>query len=275
MIVGIKVNAHVGVISGEETKKVGTKPQDVSSDELVPEETVMQSPEHVRSHVLTKNTLLATCLVSVLDSQGNCVTARALLDSGSQANLITEKCAQLLGLKRQKCHVTVQGLGTGDPQIAKGSLSLYMQNPLLPHSPNPFDALILPSLSGPLPAQPVALEPLAMLHTLSLADPSFHIPAPVDLILGIDTFNELAMEGIMREGKITYCRTIFGWSVSGVQETQSSLHIRLFHVRILSFVGEVSGLYPLDYDPTVFWVAEGTVASKGPPGLSGNMSPEL
>lgn len=58
-----------------------------------------------------KNVFMLTAIVIVVDRYGTEHLARALLDSASQPNLITEKMAQLLRLKRSKTNVLVQGIG--------------------------------------------------------------------------------------------------------------------------------------------------------------------
>ena len=65
------------------------------------------------------NTLLTTAIVHARDSAGQHHPIRALLDGGSQLNLITEGCLQRLGLPRRKFKTTIGGLGarTGDARL--------------------------------------------------------------------------------------------------------------------------------------------------------------
>lgn len=59
----------------------------------------------ILSNSLPKQTvLLSTTKVE------NFQTARVVLDSGSQANFITQKCLNQLGLKKKKISISIQGL---------------------------------------------------------------------------------------------------------------------------------------------------------------------
>lgn len=55
--------------------------------------------------------ILATALVKVNDQFGNAHVVRALLDSGSQINFISEQCANMLKLKQQSKHLQILGIG--------------------------------------------------------------------------------------------------------------------------------------------------------------------
>ncbi|XP_058457001.1 uncharacterized protein LOC131434350 [Malaya genurostris] len=55
--------------------------------------------------------ILPTAIVRVQGSDGNLQHARALLDSGSEASLISESCASKLGLSRSSGKFVVSGLG--------------------------------------------------------------------------------------------------------------------------------------------------------------------
>ncbi|KAJ8969787.1 hypothetical protein NQ317_018783, partial [Molorchus minor] len=54
--------------------------------------------------------ILSTALVQVVNWQGYPVTCRALLDNGSQSNLITEEMCKRLGLERQNVEVSISGI---------------------------------------------------------------------------------------------------------------------------------------------------------------------
>lgn len=56
---------------------------------------------------------LATAVILVEDSKGNQYGARALLDSGSECNFISERLCQLLKVDRARADVKVQGIALG------------------------------------------------------------------------------------------------------------------------------------------------------------------
>jgi hypothetical protein len=56
------------------------------------------------------NILLAAAVVEVRDKSDQYVPCRALLDSSSQSQFITERCVQRLKLPRTQTHTSIQGI---------------------------------------------------------------------------------------------------------------------------------------------------------------------
>ena len=81
-----------------------------SSSEDKLKQTISQSPQ-VTSTIDNSQVLLQTALINMLDKRGNPLQCRALLDSGSQMNLITNSCRSRLGLnlERSDASFTVAG----------------------------------------------------------------------------------------------------------------------------------------------------------------------
>ncbi|XP_065092852.1 uncharacterized protein LOC135713638 [Ochlerotatus camptorhynchus] len=65
-------------------------------------------PAHVRS---SSTAFLCTVVLTVLDEYGNEYAARALIDSGSQSNLISKKLARRLNLKTERTNILISGVG--------------------------------------------------------------------------------------------------------------------------------------------------------------------
>ena len=64
------------------------------------------------AHRRTSSILLATAVVLVEDDMGSLYPARALLDSGSECNFMSEKLSQRLKINnREKVDVSVLGIG--------------------------------------------------------------------------------------------------------------------------------------------------------------------
>lgn len=66
-----------------------------------------------------KQVMLATAIIKILSSDGNIVEARAILDSASQSNFITESLAKRLNLKTQNFHIPVAGINNSLSKISK------------------------------------------------------------------------------------------------------------------------------------------------------------
>lgn len=160
--------------------------------------------------------LLATALVKIRDIWGNYQTLRAIIDTGSQTSFITEKCTNRLGLPKNKSSSEIQGIGEVGITSQLGGVSLLV------HSVNentslPVNAIILPRICSDLPRAAIAKENWNHIKNLTLADPEFYKPRPIDLLLGADQFPL-----IMRNGRIfgknnepVAVNTIFGYILMG------------------------------------------------------------
>ena len=172
------------------------------------------------SSVAVPNTLLATAVVLARNSKGQQQPVRALLDGGSQLNLITEGCLQRLGLPRRKLKTTIGGLGgeeRGRKTESNGIAEIVINSRLNSNLQYSLTVLSLPTVTSPQPNFPV--DPTNCLHfkDLPLADPNYYREGHVDLLLGADIFTEILRNGIRRgpEGAPKAYNTTLGWAVSG------------------------------------------------------------
>ncbi|XP_028166873.1 uncharacterized protein LOC114357459 [Ostrinia furnacalis] len=175
--------------------------------------TSLPSNSSVHSEVL-----LATALVRVESQSGNMLTFRSLLDQGSQASFISESAARLLGLKRVACNVNVSGVGDRVPSVVSKSLvSFKLQSTLDPTFVIPVKAYVLKKLTSVIPKRKVNIQLSQSLTQLKLADPKFHTPHKIDLILGADIYSQILVEGIIKgsPGSPLAQNTRLGWILSG------------------------------------------------------------
>jgi hypothetical protein len=90
--------------------------ESVSSDQQF---TVASPTHHVQTH--DKNIVLSTAIVQVTDKNGNKHQLRALLDSGSQSNFLTENAAQKLGCHLNKLNLPIIGINQGVTTVKKAT----------------------------------------------------------------------------------------------------------------------------------------------------------
>lgn len=159
--------------------------------------------------------LLTTTLVQVKASNGTYVMLRALLDQGSQANLISESAAQLLNLSRRKVTATVSGVGSisGD---CRGCLHLECKSINSDYIFN-TDVLVMKQLTNPLPNKTFERPNWEHLANLKLADPEFNVSRGIDLLLGADVYSNIIMSGVLKgDAKSpTAQQTRLGWILCG------------------------------------------------------------
>ena len=71
---------------------------------------------------------LPTAIVTIEDQASNAHTCRALLDTGSQINLISKEAAQRMGLKREKRSLTVNIVGDISKTHISGFVRLQLKS---------------------------------------------------------------------------------------------------------------------------------------------------
>lgn len=76
---------------------------------------------------------------------------------------------------------------------------------------------VLPTITDDVPSQPIAINQLQIPSDICLADPYFHTPAGVDLIIGADVFWDLlgSRKIQLGVGKPVLSESRLGWLVSG------------------------------------------------------------
>lgn len=161
--------------------------------------------------------LLGTAVVHVADAWGQYHTVRALIDSGAMSSYITKDCVAKLGLSRRKCEFDPVGLG-GNPVPHFGMTTCTLKPR---HSKSPVlstDAVIVTTIAGNLPTVALPHKIFREYQNLVLADPAFHTPAPIDLLIAGDLF-PLIYSGnkIMpnKRGMPVAMESVFGYVITG------------------------------------------------------------
>ena len=201
-----------------------------SSTEATPAATSESANLHVS---VSSNILLMTCQVMVETPQG-VVKARALLDTGSSASFVTERLAQSLHLNRFSQNAKICGIAGISHSDGKQAVTQFLVSSA--HSPGvrySVNAFIVPQITG---NQPVcAISPnMSWKHIegLTLADPEYHKPGRIDILLGVEVFVEVIRHG-RRSGPQytpTALNTEFGWVLAGNTSPQSGSELISTHL---------------------------------------------
>ncbi|XP_053968732.1 uncharacterized protein LOC128870164 [Anastrepha ludens] len=161
------------------------------------------------------NTLLPTVVCEVTDCNGEQQQCRMLLDSGSEKTIISENCVQRLGLRRQHSRIPIHGLNNIATGVSHGWVSLHITSMVDGESFN-VEALIMPTISSSVPVQRLDKAQYSSFLSLDLADPTFYIPSPIDILLGSDKFFEI-LKGKKINNKSPNLKafsTTLGWIVT-------------------------------------------------------------
>lgn len=206
----------------------------VSSDilEHEPSPTCLQQPAAslTQSNNARDSTVfLSTAVIRVKDVNDVYHFARAMLDSGSQSNFISESLCQKLNLKRIRHNLPVSGIGQAIVNVR------YKVNLTFASRFGGFDqlleCLVLPKLTVNLPCRSVDITQWNIPNNLPLADPRFNICHGIDLIIGAELFYTL-----LETQRITLAdefpilqKTTLGYVVSGIASIQPTESV-LCHV---------------------------------------------
>lgn len=126
---------------------------------------------------------------------------RALIDPGSQATLITEQAVQSLRLPKKKIYAEISGLGATDAGIARSKVEVTIEPRFKSDFKLLVSALVLPNLTKLMPDKNNINKIPNQLKNVELADPTFFVPGPIDMILGADVYGDIILNGIKKGSK--------------------------------------------------------------------------
>ncbi|XP_053698661.1 uncharacterized protein LOC128745608 [Sabethes cyaneus] len=198
-----------------QANKPSTSPENPAPTVTALSASHFSSAPNEQQHVVPTTVLLSTALVKVFNPTGQSLWARALLDSGSQLNFISEQLVQKLRLRRNKEFIPISGVGLSST-LSKYSTTVRIQS----HRAD-FDTSwkfhVLSKITMELPNQVIDVSSLKIPSDILLADPSFSQPGPIDLIFGVENFYDLLKDGQLKNGPETPIlqNTALGWVVSG------------------------------------------------------------
>lgn len=207
---------HITVSHGNERKSENTN--QISSAIENTENENSQSPTVLSNYCQNSSSsfiLLSTALINALDKNGQPISCRALLDSGSQSNFVTERFLDILQLETTQIDLPVCGINQVKTNISKRTnITISSQNANYKRGLN---FLVLPSISSDIPQQTFNVSNFNIPSDIKLADPNFNISSDIDMLIGCEIFFELLCSDQIKLGKglPILQRTLLGWIVSG------------------------------------------------------------
>ncbi|XP_033221033.1 uncharacterized protein LOC117175435 [Belonocnema kinseyi] len=164
---------------------------------------------------LPSQVLLSTARINILDNKGVPHAYRALLDNGSQLHFMTEKLAEKLGLKQREIEIPLGGVNQMTSSVSKITRTT-IQSRLNKYSTD-LTFLITPEVNSQAPSEPLNRVELKIPSNIHLADPEFHRPSEIDILIGAEIFLKLLCVGQMSlaNGNVIIQKTHFGWILGG------------------------------------------------------------
>ncbi|XP_058817603.1 uncharacterized protein LOC131680903 [Topomyia yanbarensis] len=174
------------------------------------------------SRIPTPRVLLATAMITIKDDAGVSITARALLDSGSQCNFVSRRLCQRFKLHQNRVQVPVVGIGQSEI-MAKYEVQLTISSRTQDFTKS-LALLVLPKITVKLPISDIDINGWNIPTHLKLSDSEFNRSKPVDLILGGGSFFDFFSVGQsieLGERLPKLIDSVFGWVVAGEYNTLS------------------------------------------------------
>lgn len=164
---------------------------------------------------ISKQVLLCTAKLVIQDARGQLIPVRALMDSASQSNFISEALAQQLGLNRLSTSHSVGGLNGSSSNIRQKITAKVASKCTKYQTFSEF--LIVPKITSNLPATDINISDWNLPNNIQLADPVFYKSGKIDMLLGAAIFFEVLQEGRINlaAGSPTLVNTQFGWIIGG------------------------------------------------------------
>ncbi|XP_073827186.1 uncharacterized protein [Musca autumnalis] len=169
---------------------------------------------HAHMESSSPHVLLATAMVLVRDNSGSYKLGRALLDSCSQLNFVTDEFAQRLNLKRVKKSVEVSSIGSSCTKVKHNCFTNIKSR--ITDFEVPLSFCITPHISYQ-PDSELDVSSWNLPPNTQLADDNFFKSKKIDLLIGTETFFDILSVGQIKLGpnlpKLQ--KTLFGWIVTG------------------------------------------------------------
>ncbi|XP_024869084.1 uncharacterized protein LOC112452878 [Temnothorax curvispinosus] len=171
--------------------------------------------------------MLSTAVASVNNSQDIPVECRVLLDCGSQANFISRKLLNILGLKPQNQSVSISGVN-GSVTNSSQVVNLRIHSLINSYYAD-ISCIVTDQVTSKLPAYNLKRDNFDIPRNLKLADPNFHKAADIDILLGAEFFWELMCVGQIKASHKhpTLQKTRLGWILAGRLNNSSALTKRV------------------------------------------------
>ncbi|GFV14681.1 DUF1758 domain-containing protein [Trichonephila clavipes] len=159
---------------------------------------------------------LSTAVVYCQNSRGEVFPLRALLDSGSQSNLICHEAALALGLICERINTSICGVN-GTPQFIKNKVSTVVSSKNRQFQ-KLMEFLVVPKITGLTPTNKLDISGIKIPEYIKLSDENFYSPGRIDLLLSNQIFFEILNSGKLKlaDGKLILQDTVFGYVASGV-----------------------------------------------------------
>ncbi|XP_059046969.1 uncharacterized protein LOC131842458 [Achroia grisella] len=175
------------------------------------------SQHNILSHVSIRGrvSLLATALVNLETSRGPQIV-RALIDPCSEESFISEAVVKRLQLKCKDVEGQVSAVGQMSTPF-KHAAEIELSSRMNKNYKLKCTAYLIKHVTDIMPATRINYEHWTHFSGIELADPTYHTPGNVDLLLGVHVYTDILMSGVLKrnQGEPIAQQTYLGWIISG------------------------------------------------------------
>ncbi|XP_053686038.1 uncharacterized protein LOC128735581 [Sabethes cyaneus] len=172
---------------------------------------------NLADHLDGSNVLLLTATVDVFDKYGRRHAIRAVLDCASHLSFIRKDLCDRLGIEKSPIDLDFQGISATSSHANMGTSVTVASR--CSNYRTTIPCAVLDRISADLPLRPVDISDWPIPDSVYLADPQFHHPGKISLLLGLQPFLDLLEPGRINldtDGRFPILQnTKLGWVVSG------------------------------------------------------------
>ncbi|XP_017474307.1 PREDICTED: uncharacterized protein LOC108364935 [Rhagoletis zephyria] len=186
-----------------------------SSSTFGPSASALVSSEAQASFANRDFVLLATAIIYLKNRSGSLIPCRALLDSASQLNFVTNRLVSQLQLKKVNSSQFISGIGQND-FATNHIVDLRLHSRVTDYTAN-LTAVVTSTITDIQPSRSLKCVDWNIPSNIRLADPLFFEPQRIDMLIGASLFFDLLCVGQIRlaESMPILQKTKLGWIVSG------------------------------------------------------------
>ncbi|XP_053686390.1 uncharacterized protein LOC128735933 [Sabethes cyaneus] len=209
-------------VSAEEPKSMAQTTNIRNKETKSSEETQVTTASCCDEVPAAAQVLLLTAVVDVIDANNRTHPCRVLLDSGSQANLISNTMVDALKLNKFPSNVTVAGVNCTRSHASLGSVVQIRSRYSNFHAN--ISCLVAEKITADLPTTAFNIASWNIPSEVQLADPEFHQTGKIDMLIGNQLFLRLLLPGEFQlsDDLPILKETRLGWVVGGVCNSNQS-----------------------------------------------------
>lgn len=194
-----------------------------SEPQSIPMENELQAHSSntlVHSGMSTKNSqiLLATARVTIFSRNGLPVNARILLDNGSQVSFVTQSLLNKIEYHSYTKNLDICGISQNSIS-SKSVVDICFYSRFDQDKKFAISCAVLEKITCKLPQVPIKVSELNIPKEIfpNLADPEFHEPSEIDMLVGADVFYNIICPDVhhLGDGLPTLLGTHLGWVIAG------------------------------------------------------------